>query len=1159
MSIPNTLTIFINTRIRNYPKIRYEPSMTIPNTKSETVYFDPLIKLYSSIVKKIPPGYKETEKYTQFFNKNEFTSLINRTLSNSFQKKTNLLDATKNKTIDNNIRITLDQLFAPNTLFYIKGQPYTIFSYDWKNGDWKIDTKSFEKKFPYIPYGSSINYSLYKQPDGRFEQAEAKNELKRLELMNPEIISGPMSKNANSKFNESESSEILPLVENAEKKALVEGREEINKKISEELPKKFQNLIVRDNVQQESINSNNNEPNILSDPTLLTLLYPNNRNYLDDIKLNETVLGPLYNNVLVSLEKYNQSNNKYNEMIGTNNPNVSNSEVGLGVGGGVEPSNKNLLSLQKDYEEFIDILNGYIIEFKKTGHDINNQVNLKNEFIKNIKEFIQKKNQILTMYNTCFEVLLEKIKSQMSFVEKNKLFYEKLLETKINAENKYKKDNLQNFKIEVIKKIFNLDISCYKDILLIDNSVLEKEIQEISKKIKEIQTEIINYKELLDLYIEYPDLLTIQKREMNINIFELFEYNESYESKIWTILFDKTQDFFLNNIKQFSLENIKKNKDLLLKYNETYSVDQRENLENIIHNNKSLQKQSILSLKFIQSDPFKKQKVDYEKLMDSIILSYDSITLYSRFAVIYCAREIGLLTTKLNQTNIQKNKFSEMENYYKTLSKNKDSIKYLNKALFWNIKANIIEIEIEHIIIQINNDYETVKNNKKFFKVELTNLEYRYREIIDMLIPELSSNGVNDICKNILNNEDTYENDEENVLTQNEKLYKGLFNVLMKYEKPQFDFVNELIQLFYSTNYFENMEKNKLFHEMNQWKIYGMDSNEDSLFAAISIAFNGELIVNGKKSNNKYSVNGYYSINSIKQSIEQKEKDIIDTLENIFKINIIVVEKIDDNDDLFVGLPVNFKENNQNEHKYGIIEKINTANLTCNISSSDKKQYENISINNINAIEPYYRVKPITSNHDHSIFVILDNGSYQLLYTESKFIFSFDEIPEYMKYFIYVTSIKYSYQIKQSLTEFEKKIVDSLKKSGNLEQSGGMEQEGGFQKNEYRNFRSMNQHHSKESKLSYYVVIDLELYPGNEGVPLSQKAVLSCDKQYEKIRHAFADVFGLNYRPKEFIALGYKPKEKGKEGKEGKEGKQGKKTRRYKKYYNRKTINRRKS
>jgi hypothetical protein len=343
---------------------------------------------------------------------------------------------------------------------------------------------------------------------------------------------------------------------------------------------------------------------------------------------------------------------------------------------------------------------------------------------------------------------------------------------------------------------------------------------------------------------------------------------------------------------------------------------------------------------------------------------------------------------------------------------------------------------------------------------------------------------------------------------------------------------------------------------MNQWKIFGMDIIEDSFFASISTAFNGELILNNKKSNNKYSVNGYYSINSIKKamqnSMQQKGEDI-NTLENIFKINIIVIEKVK-YEDLFVGLPVNFKENNQYENKYGIIEKIN-LDSTCNIiSNNGTKQYENISISQINAIEPFYRVKSINNNYEHSIFVILDNGIYELLYTESKFVFSFNEIPDYIKYFIYITTIRYSNKKK---TEFEKKVLEYLKQTG-LQETEFQQislKNGGFQKNQYRSFNSKNNSSSKESKLSYYVVIDLELYPGNEGIPLSQKALLKCDKQYEKIRHSYAELFGLNYRPKEFITLGYKPYE---ENEKKNEKKSSKITKRYYRpnYYN-KSRNRR--
>jgi hypothetical protein len=53
-TIPNTLTIFINTRIPNRNKLLYDPAMTVPSSKSHTVYFDPLVKYNIRAITDIP-------------------------------------------------------------------------------------------------------------------------------------------------------------------------------------------------------------------------------------------------------------------------------------------------------------------------------------------------------------------------------------------------------------------------------------------------------------------------------------------------------------------------------------------------------------------------------------------------------------------------------------------------------------------------------------------------------------------------------------------------------------------------------------------------------------------------------------------------------------------------------------------------------------------------------------------------------------------------------------------------------------------------------------------------------------------------------------------------------------------------------------------------
>ena len=48
----------------------------------------------------------------------------------------------------------------------------------------------------------------------------------------------------------------------------------------------------------------------------------------------------------------------------------------------------------------------------------------------------------------------------------------------------------------------------------------------------------------------------------------------------------------------------------------------------------------------------------------------------------------------------------------------------------------------------------------------------------------------------------------------------------------------------------------------------------------------------------------------------------------------------------------------------------------------------------------------------------------------------------------------------------------------------------------------------------------MELYPG-EDIPLTKRAVLGCQIRYEKIRQAYADMFGFVYQPIELKEENY--------------------------------------
>ena len=186
--IPNALTITINTSVPGNQTIKYKPNMSIKNIDKDlkTVWFDPLVSLDQSVIDKVP----ENIKVLEFFNKGLFESLIN---YHGNKKKITLEQAKKNKIIDRNISITLNNLFPTNGILYIKEEPYVIADVNWTKGSWKIDRKI--KEMPEINASKITNPIMYSNI--------IKNDIKlgnnQLEQLPKDIIYGP---NFNKDFEE---------------------------------------------------------------------------------------------------------------------------------------------------------------------------------------------------------------------------------------------------------------------------------------------------------------------------------------------------------------------------------------------------------------------------------------------------------------------------------------------------------------------------------------------------------------------------------------------------------------------------------------------------------------------------------------------------------------------------------------------------------------------------------------------------------------------------------------------------------------------------------------------------------------------------------------------------------------------------------------------
>jgi hypothetical protein len=176
--VPNELKITINTSIPGFQTIKYNPSMTIKNSsKDDKIFFNPLIKISDSVIKKIPENFKKK----QFFDKGLFESLLNFT---NKQPLHNLEESTREGVIDNNINVTINTIFPENSVIYIGGKPYVIADLQWSNGDWKIDTK---KKKQEIDVSKIRNPLLYEKIVGNdIIEGEA-----QLRALNPALIYGP--------------------------------------------------------------------------------------------------------------------------------------------------------------------------------------------------------------------------------------------------------------------------------------------------------------------------------------------------------------------------------------------------------------------------------------------------------------------------------------------------------------------------------------------------------------------------------------------------------------------------------------------------------------------------------------------------------------------------------------------------------------------------------------------------------------------------------------------------------------------------------------------------------------------------------------------------------------------------------------------------------
>ena len=491
--IPNTLSIFITTRIPNHYKITYTPSMTVPESKSHTVYFDPLIKYYKMALIDIPSEAPKDAKFTQFFEANQFDSLVNRILSNFLfmQKEKSLSEATKDGYIDNNIQKTIETIFSVNSLLYLDKRPYTIIGRHWTPGYWEIDKKPSNKLMAY--------FSSDAVKEAEEDLKKIPNELHQGNLAAAKIISN----NTEAVLQETDS-----------------YRDELSKKLAV-ATKEYEQLIGKVSESKEdeiylslnnpSINYSNQTINLGLDPVTFSLLINDEQiqNYIKtnkDIEFSEKYLEYIgLKNIL-----FNLSNELNNEMIELNKTKKV-----------FDEKSKNLFAIAiKNINLSEDNYGSPDGLFTKI--DVDN----KNEIISELAELKQDKIQLFTACKDTFKMIIEYLTKQSEYFSCIVEILNKIRNNYTKIVNNYNSNNADNSITETDNMSFSelknicidSDINIYKSLNTnLDISRIQERQQLLDNELKVLQ-QTINFEEQFEKLVDFPEVLEIERRQLDIYI-----------------------------------------------------------------------------------------------------------------------------------------------------------------------------------------------------------------------------------------------------------------------------------------------------------------------------------------------------------------------------------------------------------------------------------------------------------------------------------------------------------------------------------------------------------------------------------------------------------------------------------------------------------------
>ena len=1244
--VPNSLIIYVKTRIPNYYKINYEPFMTVPKTKSGTVYFDPLVKYYEGPVKSIPSNAPKDSIYTQFFEASEFDTMINRTLSDFryMQKPKTLQQSVDQNIIKNNLKITLKTLFKPNNLFYINNKPYSIVGSHWKDSDWEIDKKPIDKLLTQFSNLTPKELELEaKKEEDDIPEVLRQGNLASSNLKNDEIVTSVAA--GLQKTVDNTSSSIGEREQIGETDAFV--HQDNLPGVSKDLTRLFSEYL-RQNIP---INYSDN-PDLARDPLTLSLL-----------------VEPAELLKFINQNKKNSIVDLYSTYITTKT---------------------DLQTADKEYINACTELAIYKTKFdldvKSVRTTIDSTLPISKE---NKKKIIQQITDLKINYMKIIfriaDAIMEIYKQQHIYFVSTKLLLEGLKTDYVNIIKYYEKPALAI-------KCIEYDISTINSLIVEDpNNEYSKSYfinynkfklfyeDELYAKENELLTPKINYQDE-EYYFNDKGFLLIEKQQYELYNFKMFLFYAYNQFDIWVILFKSIQTF-THFVGTEAIQLLQNSEEISQNYKSYYSEQQQtaftEKMQSdgirasydskqkrvnwyLVKNDGTrciepvikTSKNTTISRENIENEI---QEKIYISSIKSQVHAYDAIVLYIHLLEVVCLRQNRVYVSEENVNQLNLEMSLTLNEYYYTIERSIDEAQ--QKGLDARIPTSLLWDASKF------NDKTAIKNKKNIndksaivYRGRLKAIQKSRQEMItnceaiaDIITPNLSKSGFVSKCQSLL---------AYNLNDINNHSFRSSYWL----DKTIKNYNNEATSDFiYNMN---NVVKDAWYDRIIldrepeyylDWMVYnnsGTNTNE-TIYAAISDALNGQLDLNGDDTENPYTeeIKGKKRftvssltnlVNSVNNDPTILPTDIINILQEVLKIKFVIFEMFTrKNNEIQLGDIVEYED-----------EKYRVVNILEELS---EKAYTLYNGYDLKREIPGSEVK-LTKTNLYSNFRIDCNSSQEILSTEiiylvlskqtddnilkyrlvknsseNNYIHTSDIIPSYITYLIYNNCARFTVdKIAPSFGSFandfnkfteiiDKKIetehikterkninrdlynkkkeykqlklltdktqdqktrqtilkgdiadlierqnqIEKLYKNSNDVRGGGPRDQyvnssspyynplgypmnpnmqtstvylpRGYQKGYQQGYQprlpynvSQNKAKDLKSKLSFYITVELELFPGKT-VNALQKSVVRCQSTFERIREAYADIFGFQYRPAsmtEAYSYGIKPPRK---------------------------------